>query len=117
VCDLEGLLSCQVISDDSGMSLAECHNCGPAELIRAQKEGEGDDIRFTVGTVEMEFAVDVKKRAGTGISVNVLSLIFLGGKGDVSRAEINRVKIVLNPHTIDRQPIEVAKASKGRPGG
>ena len=104
-------------SDDSGMSLADAITAVRQNLIRAQREGEGDDIRFTVGTVEMEFAVDVKKSAGAGISVNVLNLISLGGKGDVSRAETNRVKIALNPHTIDGQPIEVAKARKGRPGG
>jgi len=104
-------------ADDSDTSLADAITAVRRNLIRAQKEGEGDEVRFTVGTIEMEFAVDVTKKTGADISVNVLNLISLGGKGDRSRAETNRVKIVLNPHTIDGQPFEVASARKGRPGG
>jgi Trypsin-co-occurring domain 2 len=104
-------------ADDSGTSLADAITAVRRNLIRAQKEGEGEEVRFTVGTIEMEFAVDVSKKAGAGISVNVLNLISLGGKGDRSRAETNRVKIVLNPHTIGGEPFEVASARKGRPGG
>jgi len=104
-------------ADDSDTSLADAIIAVRRNLIRAQKEGEGEEVRFTVGTIEMEFAVDVSKKAGAEISVNVLNLISLGGKGDRSRAETNRVKIVLNPHTIAGQPFEVASARKGRPGG
>jgi hypothetical protein len=104
-------------ADNSDTSLADAIIAVRRNLIRAQKEGEGEEVRFTVGAIEMEFTVDITKEAGADISVNVLNLISLGGKGDRSRAETNRVKVVLNPRTIDGQPFEVASPRKGRPGG
>jgi Trypsin-co-occurring domain 2 len=104
-------------ADDSDTSLADAITAVRRNLILAQKQGEGEEVRFTVGTIEMEFAVDVNKKVGADISVNVLNLISLGAKGDRSRGETNRVKIVLNPRTIGGQPFEVASAREGRPGG
>jgi hypothetical protein len=111
---------------DSEVELAEAIDVLRSELRKAQDSGQGADVRFSVGSVEVELAVEIVKKAGGEASVKVLSLLSLGGKGEVSKGETNRVKVVLNPIGIGGKPFEVASAqgqrpdaaeTGGRPGG
>jgi hypothetical protein len=72
-------------------------------------------VRFTVGAVEVEFVVEVTKRAGAEASVKVLNILTLGGKGELAKGETNRVKVVLNPLGVGGRPFEVASEQAGRP--
>jgi hypothetical protein len=85
------------------------------ELRRAQNAGRGEDVRFSVGSVEIELSVTVEKTAGGEASVKVLNIVSLGGTGERSRADTNRVKIVLNPVDVSGVPVEVASAQNHRP--
>jgi hypothetical protein len=49
--------------------------------------------------------------------VKVLNIFSLGGKGERSRADTNRVTVVLNPIGIDGAPFEVAANQDHRPDG
>lgn len=111
---------------DSELELAEAIDVLRGELRKAQDSGLGSDVRFSVGSVEVELAIEVVKKAGGGISVNVLNLLSVGGKGGVSRGETNRVKVTLNPIGVGGEPFEVSSArdqrpdateTGGRPGG
>jgi hypothetical protein len=99
------------------LGLAEAIEAVRSELRRAQDAGRGSDVRFAVGSVEMEFAVNVAKTGGGQVSVTVLGLLSLGGKGGLSREETHRVKISLNPIGVGDTPFEVASAAAHRPDG
>ena len=100
---------------ESDLGLAEAIGVVRAELRAAQDAGSGSDVRFAVGTVEIEFAVDVERTKGGEASVKVLSLFSLGGKGGVTRGETHRVKVTLTPVTRAGEPFEVAAISQQRP--
>lgn len=100
---------------DSELDLAEAIDVLRSELRRAQDSGRGADVRFTVGSVEVELVVEVGKTAGGEASVKVLNLLSIGGKGVVSKGETNRVKVVLNPIGVGGAPFEVASARDRRP--
>lgn len=111
---------------DSELELAEAIDALRAELRKAQDSGRGSDVRFSVGSVEVELAIEVVKKAGGGISVNVLNLLSVAGKGGVSKGETNKVKVTLNPIGVGGKPFEVssvrdqrpdAPETGGRPGG
>jgi hypothetical protein len=99
------------------LGLAEAIEAVRLELRRAQDHGRGKDVRFAVGAVDVEFAVDVTKTAGADASVRVLGVFSAGGKGERSRAETHRIKISLAPIGVGGQPFEVAAAATGRPDG
>ena len=65
----------------------------------------------------MEFAVDARRTAGGEASIKVLSLLSLGGKGEVAKGEANRVKVTLSPIGVNGKPFEVASVSRSRPDG
>jgi hypothetical protein len=96
-------------------ALADAIEAVRAELRRAQDEGRGSDVRFVVGPAEVEFTVEVVKAAGGQASVKVLSVLSLGGSGEVSTGRTNRVKLVLNPVGVGGAPFEVASGHVRRP--
>ncbi|MGI9004494.1 MAG: trypco2 family protein [Pseudonocardia sp.] len=100
---------------DGELGLAEAIDVVRRELRAAQDAGQGADVRFSVGSVEVELAVEVVKKAGGEASVRVLNLVSVGGEGEVSRGDTNRVTVVLNPIDADGRPIEVASARDRRP--
>ena len=100
---------------DSELGLAEAIDVVSSELRRAQDSGRGAEVRFSVGSVEVELAIEVVKTAGGEASVKVLNFLSLGGRGEVSKGETNRVKVVLNPIGVSGAPFEVASARDRRP--
>lgn len=100
---------------ETELRLADAIDAVRAELRKAQDAGRGSDVRFTVGTVEVEFAVEVVKSGGGEASVKVFSVVSVGGKGAVSRGETNRVKVVLNPTGVRGEPFEVGSSQNHRP--
>jgi Trypsin-co-occurring domain 2 len=100
---------------DSELELAEAIDVLRAELRKAQESGRESDVRFSVGPVEIELAIEVVKKAGGGISVNVLNVVSVAGKGGVSTGKTNRVKVTLNPIGIGGMPFEVASNRDQRP--
>jgi hypothetical protein len=103
---------------DQDLELAAAIEAVRGQLRAAQNSGSGDDVRFTVGPIELEFAIDVRREAGGEVSVKVLSLLSLGAKGSISGTQSSRVKVTLNTVAVNGQPFEVASSSSaGRPGG
>ena len=99
------------------LGLAEAIEVIRAELCQAQEAGRASGVRFAVGQVEIEFAVDLQKTVGGEASIKVLSLLSLGGKGGLTRGETSRVKVTLTPLTATGLPFEVAATSTVRPDG
>ena len=101
--------------EDAG--LAETIEVLRGELRKAQDVGRNNDVRFSVGSVEVELAIEVVKKAGGEAAIKVLNLLSIGGQGERSRSETNRVTVVLNPIGVHGEPFEVASSQVGRPDG
>lgn len=70
------------------------------ELSEATKRGEGQALRFNIGDIELELAVELTREGGGKgkVSFNVLgSGVEVGGKGGLSHSNAHRVKITLKP--------------------
>jgi hypothetical protein len=104
-------------STENDAGLAETIEVLRRELRKAQDAGRDSDIRFSVGSVEVELAIEVVKKAGGEASIKVLNLLSIGGSGERSKSETNRVKVALEPIGRNGQPFEVAAASARRPDG
>lgn len=102
---------------DAELGLAEAIEAVRSELRRAQDLGRESDVRFSVGDVEVEFAVDTTRKAGGEAAIKVLSVLSLGGTGERASGETHRVKVTLSPIGIGGKPFEVAARSSRRPDG
>jgi hypothetical protein len=100
---------------DQELGLAEAIESVRAELRAAQDADAGADVRFAVGSVEVEFVVELAKKADGEASIKVLNVLSLGGTGDRSRGETNRVTVVLNPIGVSGKPFEASSTSRRRP--
>ena len=63
-----------------------------SELTKAQKEGEGQDLRFTVDSIELELQVTTTDQAGGGGGVKFW-VFNASGKVDVSEASMQKMKL------------------------
>jgi hypothetical protein len=97
------------------LGLAEAIEAVRSDLRKAQNLGRSSDVRFAVGTVDVEFAVEVLKKAGAEASVKVLGVLSVGGGGELSRGDTHRVKISLSPVGVAGEPFEVASEARRRP--
>jgi hypothetical protein len=84
------------VADEPWVGLADVVRGVRSELRAAMAEGQGSDLRFEVGPVELEFAVDVRKDAAVDVSARVYVVSF-GAKGGGSTASTHRLKLTLNP--------------------
>lgn len=76
--------------------LAEAVGAVRAELQTAMAEGKDQELRFTAGPVEMEFAVDIRRDGEARVKVFVLPWT-AEAQGAVSQGTTHRLKIVLQP--------------------
>jgi Trypsin-co-occurring domain 2 len=79
-------------------SLADTVTALRAELIKAMEAGKGEDPRFDVGTVTMEFAVtttaDTEAKGGVRFWV-----IELGASGSIGRSATHTITLEMQPRT------------------
>jgi Trypsin-co-occurring domain 2 len=66
------------------------------ELDTARRAGQGEDLRFEVGPVELELMVGVDREAGPNAKVNFW-VIELGASGKVASQASQRIKLILDP--------------------
>lgn len=84
------------MGDERPIGLAEAIGRVRAELEDARVRGEGQELRFRLTEVTLEFAVELTREAGAegGIKVWVVSV---GAKGGVSSAHTNTVRVSMVP--------------------
>jgi hypothetical protein len=66
------------------------------ELSAAMREGEGEDLRFELGPVELELTVAVSREAGPNAKVRFW-VIELGADGKVASQATQRITLTLDP--------------------
>jgi hypothetical protein len=77
------------------------------QLTTALSDGEGETVRFELGSVEVEATVAVSREAGAESKVR-LWVVDAGANGKYAHAETQRVTLTLTPKTLP--------ADGGQPG-
>lgn len=78
------------------VGLAEAVKGIREELAEAVKAGKGEQLRFDVGPVELEFAVELRRDAEAKAGVKVW-VVEAGTSGAFSRGTTHTLKVVLHP--------------------
>ncbi len=73
------------------------------ELEQAQRAGEGRDLKFSVESVHLEFAVQVR-REGSGRAELRIGVVTAGGGGSAAREATHTIQIELKPQGGDGNP-------------
>jgi hypothetical protein len=85
------------------------------ELVAAAARGAGQQVRFTVGPVELEFDVELREDSGVKAGFRAWVVTAEGGVGS-SAARTQRVKVTLTPHHADGSDVDV-RGGAGRAEG
>ena len=85
-----------------------------SELSLAMKSGEGEEIRFRLGPVELELEMEARKDAGATAGVKFW-VVSAGARGDISSGSAHRIKLTLQPVTTEGTDVEVAEERHGPP--
>lgn len=76
------------------------------ELVEAAARGAGQQVRFTVGPVELEFDVELREDTSVKAGFKAWVVTAEGGAGS-SAARTQRVKVTLTPHRADGGDVDV----------
>ncbi len=82
------------MSDDVRIPLASAIEALRCELVDAVRSSEGEEIRFALGTVELELQVEVEKKV-EGQGGIKFWLVSLGGGGSRSAGATQTIKLSL----------------------
>jgi hypothetical protein len=84
------------MSEQVEVPLAEAIRALRREIVVASRAGKDEDVRFKLGPIELEFALEVSREAGgdAGLKFWVVSL---GGQAKRGSATTHTVKLVLTP--------------------
>jgi hypothetical protein len=88
------------------LALAEVIAHLRTELSEAMRAGEGEDLRFELGPVELELTIGVDKEAKPGAKVKFWVLEW-GAEAKIGSTAAQRIKLVLDPRhagQADRRP-------------
>ena len=102
---------------DEPIGLAEAIGRVRTELVQARREGEGRELRFRLGEVQLQFEVALTREGAGEAGINVW-VISVGAKGSVTSAQTHTVTVSLVPQAkvgSDWQDVMVGDAVAGRP--
>lgn len=86
------------------MGLAEAVQALRMELTAAMTAGQGERVRFELGTVEMEFLLEMSKEQGLEGGVKFW-VVTLGGKSSTTSGLTHRVTLQLTPKGPTGEPL------------
>ncbi|MGW3623782.1 trypco2 family protein [Streptomyces sp. NPDC000880] len=92
-----------VRDNESVAGLAEVIGQVRDELERAQRAGEGRDLKFSVERVNLEFAVQVRREGGGRAELRI-GVVTAGGGGTAARDTTHTIQIELKPQGRDGDP-------------
>ena len=101
------------MSDFEEIELSAAVRAVREQLVLAAAEGAGSSIRFEVGPIQMEFAVEIRREAGVkgGVKAWVLSA---DAEAKAARGNTHRVSFTLTPKDAGTgQPLEVGEETRG----
>ena len=87
-------------SAKSRISLADAIAELRAEISRARRQGEGQDVRFAARAIEVELSLDFGWAADATVGVSRwIPFVDLGAKGGASQTSLHKVKLTLEIDT------------------
>ena len=86
------------MSAEPQIPLAKAIEALRRELAEAQREGEGQDLRFQVGPVELQLQLELSSEVG-GEAGLAFWFVSIGGKGSRTSGTTHTVKLTLVPVT------------------
>ncbi|WP_239336703.1 trypco2 family protein [Frankia sp. CiP3] len=95
------------MADEPWVELSDAIGAVRRELATARLAGAGEPVRFGLGPVELEFALEVTQN-GQGEAGVRLGVVTLGGKGGRSSGTTHRLTVTLHPLDSAGGPLEVA---------
>jgi hypothetical protein len=84
-----------VASDDIG--LADAISSLRDELYEAVDRAGNEEMKFLVDAIEVELQVVAAAKGAATASAGIWKIITIGGSGEYSKADTDRVKVVLRP--------------------
>jgi hypothetical protein len=90
-----------------GMPLAAVVESLRVELATALAQGEGEQVRFRLGPVELEFQVQVSGEVGTEAGVKFW-VVSVGGSASRTSASTHTIKLVLHPTGVDGGDVTIS---------
>lgn len=84
------------MADDSPIPLADAIRALRGEIVDAMREGEGSEVRFRLGPIELEFGLEIG-RTSDGEGGIAFWVVKLGGRHERTSATTHTVKLVLTP--------------------
>lgn len=100
---------------DDGTELADVIRQVRGELSRAMWEGEGKDLRFRLGPVELELELAVTRSTRPGVKARLM-VVDVEAARERTTAARHRIKVVLEPRMSgepDREPWVSGPALEG----
>src|SRR5207247_1856357 len=80
------------------VGLAEAIGQVRAELAAAQRAGAGEALRFRLGEVQLEFAVELAREGGAEAGVK-LWVVNVGTKGSLTSTKTHTVTVTMTPQS------------------
>jgi hypothetical protein len=75
-----------------------------AELTEAMRQGQGEELRFALGDIELELQLQVSQEAKGDAGIRFW-LVSLGGSASASRGSTHSLRLTLTPETAEgKQP-------------
>jgi hypothetical protein len=102
------------LADQPKIPLADAIRALREELTQAVRDGQGGEIRFQVGPVDLEFQVEISSEA-SGKAGIAFWLVTAGGGGSRRSTRANTVKINLQPVDASGAPLAVSSRVSSKP--
>ncbi|MDJ0902657.1 MAG: hypothetical protein QNJ55_28015 [Xenococcus sp. MO_188.B8] len=82
--------------NSASVPIAQAIQCLRQELSQAIASGENEDLRFKLGTVELELQIEVSSE-GSGQAGVQFGVVSLGAEGTHTRGTTHTIKLSLEP--------------------
>ena len=83
-------------ASETGVPLANAIEALRRELVVALERGQGEEVRFALGPIELEFQVEVSTEAGGEAGIKFW-VVALGAKGSRSSTTAHTIRVTLSP--------------------
>ncbi len=84
------------MTDPVGIGLRDAVAAIRAELAAAMADGAGQDLKFDVGPIQLDLAIDVTGQAGGDLGVKVW-VFSLSGNASAAVTHSHRISVTLQP--------------------
>src|SRR5688500_13614151 len=81
---------------DGTVPLADAIRSLRGQLVEAMRAGEGEEVQFRLGPVELELQVEVSSEVGADAGVRFW-VVSISGKGSRASSSVHTLKLTLQP--------------------